>query len=119
MAHFAKIDDNNIVVDVIIADPYYIGLGEFGDPSKFIQTSYNTSEGKHKLDGNPLRKNFAGKGYTYDAGRDAFIPPKPFASWTLDEETCVWKSPVERSPDDANSNWDEETQSWKPFVQPN
>ena len=100
MAHFAEIDDNNIVVNVIVADPYYIGLGEYGDPSKFIQTSYNTREGNHILGGSPLRKNFAGIGFTYDAGRDAFIPPKPFASWTLDEATLVWSAPTPK-PDDG------------------
>ena len=76
------------------------------------QTSYNTFANEHKLGGTPFRKNYAGVGFTYDQARDAFIEPKPFKSWTLNEDTCQWESPVVK-PDDGNSyNWNEETQQW-------
>jgi hypothetical protein len=119
MSHFAEIDDNNIVTRVIVAEQDFIDTGAVGDPSKWIQTSYNTRGGVHYgQDGNPdggeaLRKNYAGIGYTYDAGRDAFIPPKPFDSWTLDEETCYWNPPTPM-PNDITKiwTWNETTQSW-------
>ena len=80
-------------------------------PGQWIQTSYNTHGGEHPED-RPLRKNYAGIGFTYDNVRDAFIPPQPFASWTLNETTCLWDSPV-TYPDDGNlHNWNEETESW-------
>lgn len=85
MAHFAKIDESGMVTDILVIDQDSINTGLWGDPSQFVQTSYN----------NRIRKNFAGVGYTYDAERDAFIPPKPFDSWALDEETCQWSEPVE------------------------
>ena len=125
MAHFAKLDANNVVTQVIVVgnkdtsdaagvEKEYIGAAFcerlFGGTWK--QTSYN---------GN-MRKNYAGIGYTYDAGRDAFIPPKPFASWVLVEETCQWKAPVDM-PADAGTgeppkmySWDEATTSWKLVV---
>jgi hypothetical protein len=79
-------------------------------PGTWIQTSYNTRGGVHSLGGTPLRKNYAGIGYTYDSQRDAFIPPKPYASWTLDEETCLWNAPVARP--EGNYTWNEDEQSW-------
>lgn len=117
MAHFAKIDENNIVIKVIVAEQDYIDT--LSDKDSYIQTSYNTHNGKHyDQDGNEddkpaLRYNYAGIGYTYDSTRDAFIPPSPFPSWTLVEETCQWKSPV-NYPDDKNNfyNWNEENQQW-------
>ena len=120
MAHFAQIDDNNIVTQVIVVEQDVINTGLFGDPARWIQTSYNTRGGVHyDQDGNPdggvaLRKNYAGIGYTYDAGRDAFVPPKPFPSWVLDEDTCWWKAPVEQpaSQEGIVYSWNEETQSW-------
>jgi hypothetical protein len=91
MSHFAQIDDNNIVITVIVADQDFINSGAVGDPSKWIQTSYNTYGGVHKLGGTPLRKNYAGIGYTYDTQRDAFIPPCPdTATHVLDDATCLW-----------------------------
>lgn len=121
MAHFAKLDENNVVTQVIVVgnkdtsdangvEKEYIGAAFcerlFGGTWK--QTSYN---------GN-IRKNYAGVGYTYDAGRDAFIPPKPFNSWVLVEESCRWKAPVDM-PSDAGTGeppkryeWDENTTSW-------
>ena len=91
MSHFAQINQRNIVVQVIVAEQNFIDSGAMGDPSTWIQTSYNTRAGIHILGGTPLRKNFAGIGYTYDEQKDAFIPPKPYESWILNEETCLWE----------------------------
>ncbi len=78
----------------------------------YKQTSYNTHGGVHSLGGTPLRKNYAGIGYTYDAGRDAFIPPKPYASWVLNETNCLWDAPVAYPNDGKRYSWDEATTSW-------
>jgi hypothetical protein len=111
MAHYAKVIDG-IVTEVIVAEPDYIQSIENLDSSNWVQTSYNTLGGKHLLGGVPLRKNYAGIGFVYDKSMDAFIPPKPFNSWILDEETCLWNPPV-KAPDDGNFyEWDELTQSW-------
>jgi hypothetical protein len=112
MAHFAQIDENNIVVNVIVAEQDVIDSGIVGDPTKWIQTSYNTHGGVHTLGGTPLRKNYAGIGMTYDPSRDAFISPKPFNSWILDENRCVWEPPIPRPDDKKIYIWDEETVSW-------
>ena len=111
MSHFAKIE-NGIVTQVIVAEEDFIATGALGDPANWIQTSYNTRGGEHP-EGRPLRKNYAGIGYTYDATRDAFIPPQPFASWILNEETCLWDAPVAMPTDDKKYAWDEESVSWK------
>ena len=116
MSHFAQIDNNNIVVQVIVAEQDFIDSGAVGDPSKWIQTSYNRFGGQHRLGGTPLRKNYAGIGYTYDADRDAFIPPKAFPSWTLNEDTCQWQAPVEMPTDGKMYTWNEETQSWDELI---
>ena len=108
MAHFAKVE-NNIVTQVIVAEQDVIDSGLFG--TGWVQTSYNTHGGQHP-EGRPLRKNFAGVGYTYDATLDAFIPPKPFASWVLDENTCLWEAPVAMPTDGKLYSWDEEQQDW-------
>jgi hypothetical protein len=115
MAHYCRLDENNIVTQVIVIDnkdtadangveKEYIGAAFcerlFGGTWK--QTSYN---------GN-IRKNYAGIGYTFDSTRDAFISPKPFASWVLVEETCQWKAPVDMPTDDKKYSWNEETTSW-------
>jgi hypothetical protein len=113
MAHFAQIDSNNIVTQVLVIEQDVINTGLFGEPSSFVQTSYNTHGGVHTLGGTPLRKNYAGTGYTYDSVRDAFIPPKPYNSWTLVEDTCLWTAPVSRPTDGKVYSWDEETLSWK------
>jgi len=76
------------------------------------QTSYNTRSGTHKNGGTPFRKNFAGVGYTYDEDRDAFIPPRPYPSWTLNETTCLWEAPVVKPDDGQRYNWNEENQTW-------
>ena len=94
MAHFAQIDENNTVIQVIVAEQDVIDTGLFGNPSSWIQTSYNTHSGEHSQGGTPLRKNYAGIGYTYDVARDAFIAPQPYASWMLDEDTCLWAAPT-------------------------
>jgi hypothetical protein len=88
MAHFAKVL-NGIVTQVIVAEPEFFDTFVDSSPGQWIQTSYNTHGGQHP-DGRPLRKNFAGIGFTYDRERDAFIPPKPEGDYALDEETCLW-----------------------------
>jgi hypothetical protein len=84
----------------------------FGDPATWVQTSYNTQGGVHTQGGTPLRKNYAGIGYSYDAARDAFIPPKPYNSWLLNDETCLWSAPVAYPADSKLYRWDEETLNW-------
>jgi hypothetical protein len=115
VAHFAKLDENNIVTFVTVGRQEDDGkeadlCARTGDVYK--QTSYNTHGGVHALGGTPLRKNYAGIGYTYDAGRDAFIPPKPYASWLLNEGTCLWDAPVAYPDDGKRYSWDEATTSW-------
>ena len=111
MSHFAKVE-NGTVTQVIVAEQDVIDSGLFGDPATWIQTSYNTQAGVHLLGGTPLRKNYAGIGYTYDTVRDAFIPPKPFNSWILNENTCVWDAPTPMPSDGKLYNWDETSTSW-------
>lgn len=111
MSHYAKIV-NNTVVQVIVAEQDFIDLISKDNDDIWIQTSYNTHKGKHLLGGVPLRKNYAGIGYTYDSIRDAFIPPKPFDSWMLNEETCYWESPVQYPSDNKNYYWDESSLNW-------
>lgn len=117
MAHFAQLDENNMVMQVIVVnnadtsdrngvEHEYIGVGFckslFGDSTTWAKTSYNAS----------IRKNYAGIGFTFDAGRDAFIPPKPFASWVLNESTCRWDAPVSMPTDGKPYRWDEATTAW-------
>jgi len=109
MTHFAKIE-NGIVTQVIVAEQDVIDSGIFG--TGWLQTSYNTRGGQHP-EGRPLRKNYAGVGYTYNTQRDAFIPPQPYPSWTMNEETCLWNSPVPYPTDNKVYSWDEPTLSWK------
>ena len=111
MAHFAKVE-NGLVTQIIVAEQDFINSGAVGEPSLWIQTSYNTFEGIHILGGQPLRKNFAGVGYTYDSIKDAFIPPQPFKSWLLNENTCAWVAPIEFPNDGSVYVWDESTISW-------
>ena len=108
MAHFAQVE-NGIVTQVIVAEQDVIDSGLFG--TGWVQTSYNTHGGQHP-EGRPLRKNYAGIGYTYDATRDAFIPPKPFQSWLLNETTCLWESPAPMLTDGKRYTWDESITSW-------
>jgi len=114
MSHFAKVE-NGVVVQVIVAEQDVIDSGIFGHG--WVQTSYNTHGGQHP-EGRPLRKNYAGIGYTYDSQRDAFIPPQPFPSWIMSEETCLWDAPVPYPTDVGTAenpkrySWDEATTSW-------
>ena len=111
MAHFAKVRDG-IVEQVIVAEPEFFDTFVDSSPGEWIQTSYNTHGGVHTLGGTPLRKNYAGIGYTYDRTRDAFIPPKPFASWVLNEDTCLWDAPVPMPTDGKMYQWDEAAGGW-------
>jgi hypothetical protein len=113
MSHFAEIDDNNMVIRVIVAEIDFINSGVVGDPSRWIQTSYNTFKGKHLLGGEPLRKNFAGIGFYYDKQRDAFIPPKPYDSWIFNEDECSWNAPTPCPGNEAEYIWEETLQEWK------
>jgi hypothetical protein len=110
MSHFAKVVDG-IVTEVLVIEQDVIDTGLFGDPSLWVQTSYNTHGGQHP-EGRPLRKNYAGVGYTYDAGHDAFIPPQPFLSWTLNTETCLWDAPVPYPDDNKPYYWNEDIENW-------
>lgn len=111
MAHFAKVRDG-LVVQVIVAEPEFFDSFIDTSPGEWIQTSYNTQGGVHLNGGTPLRKNYAGVGYTYDRKRDAFIPPKPYVSWILNEDTCLWDPPVAMPTDGKRYKWDEATTSW-------
>jgi hypothetical protein len=114
MGHFAKVVDGR-VTRVIVAEPEFFLTFVDSSPGEWIQTSYNTYGGKHQLGATPLRKNYAGIGYTYDRTRDAFIPPRPWASWTLNEDTCLWDPPVPYPDNPHLFVWDETTGSWKDF----
>lgn len=116
MGHFAKVN-NGIVEQVIVAEPEFFETFVDTSPGEWIQTSYNTRGGVHAQGGEPLRKNYAGIGFTYDIKRDAFIPPKPFNSWTLNEDTCLWDAPVKHPDDGKMYEWDEESKSWKSVEQ--
>ena len=111
MAHFAKVN-NGIVEQVIVAEPEFFDTFVDSSPGQWIQTSYNIHGGVHTLGGTPLRKNYAGIGFTYDATKDAFIPPKPYASWTLNEDSCLWEAPVAYPDDGEDYVWDETTTAW-------
>jgi hypothetical protein len=114
MSHFAKVIDG-IVTEILVIEQDVIDTGLFGDPALWVQTSYNTFGGQHP-DGRPLRKNYAGVGYTYDAERDAFIPPQPFASWSLNEDTCLWNAPVPRPENEKPYYWDEAAVAWVEII---
>jgi hypothetical protein len=111
MSHFAKVVDG-VVTQVIVAEPEFFQTFVDSSPGEWLQTSYNTHGGEHKLGGTPLRKNYAGIGFTYDRVKDAFIPPKPFASWVLNEDTCLWDAPVAMPDDGKIYTWDEATTNW-------
>lgn len=117
MGSFAKVQ-NGVVVQVIAAEPEFFETFVDSSPGNWIQTSYNTRGGVHydasgKPDGGvALRKNYAGIGFTYDSTRDAFIPPKPYPSWILNEETCLWEAPIPMPVDEFAYDWDEQNQQW-------
>ena len=114
MAHYAKVN-NGLVEQVIVAEAEFFDTFVDTSPGTWIQTSYNTHGGAHTLGGTPLRKNYAGVGYIYDAAKDAFYAPSPYPSWSLNEDTCLWEAPVP-FPSDASQEtqytWDETTLSW-------
>jgi hypothetical protein len=119
MSYFAEVDENNIVTRVIAISQENVNTGNWGNPATWVQTSYNTRGGKHYApnshdedSGVALRYNYAGKGYTYDTARDAFIAPKPYPSWTLVESTCQWDAPVAYPDDDKRYTWDEDAGNW-------
>jgi len=128
MAHFAKLGVGNKVLRVTVVSNDVATTEKAGEEflqnlhgsrDVWKQTSYNTIGGEHKLGGTPFRKNYAGVGYTYDQSRDAFIEPKPYDSWTLNETTCLWEAPVakpelteEQITNNNNYSWNEETQQW-------
>jgi hypothetical protein len=122
MAHYAVLDENNIVTQVFVGKEE----GEMDWDWELYygakRTSYNTHGGVHSEDGTPFRKNYAGIGYTYDEERDAFIPPQPYPSWTLNDDTCLWECPVEQPDPIENEDgtvtfhiWDEDNQEWVAF----
>jgi hypothetical protein len=115
MTHFARVQDGT-VTEVIVIKQDMIDTGLWGPPQEWIQTSYNTHAGVHTQGGTPLRKNYAGVGYSYDEALDAFIPPKPFDSWILDETTCHWKAPVECPQDDNRYIWNEQDLLWERYT---
>jgi hypothetical protein len=112
MAHYAKVN-NGTVEQVIVAESNFFDTFVDSSPGEWVQTSYNTLGGVHLTGGTPLRKNYAGVGYTYDKTRDAFIAPKPYASWVLVEDTCQWKAPTAYPDDGKVYEWNEDTTSWK------
>jgi hypothetical protein len=111
MAHYAKVE-NALVTQVIVAESEFFDTFVDSSPGEWIQTSYNTLGGVHSEDNTPLRKNYAGIGYTYDKSRDAFIPPKPYSSWVLNEFTCRWDAPTPMPDDDQRYMWNEATTTW-------
>ena len=116
MAHYAFLDENNVVTQVIVGKDESEGDWEqvYGNfhGSTCKRTSYNTRAGQHTSGGAPFRKNYAGIGFLYDETRDAFIPPKPYESWVLNEDTCLWEAPVAPPDDGQEYVWDEATVSW-------
>jgi|TARA_R110000823_G_scaffold143160_1_gene273286 hypothetical protein len=115
MSHYAKVE-NTLVTQVIVAEPEFFDTFVDSSPGEWIQTSYNTSGGVHLDGGTPLRMNYAGIGFTYDSTRDAFISPKPYNSWLLDEATCNWNAPTPYPTDDLMYNWDEDTTAWAVII---
>ena len=115
MSHFAKVVDGK-VTQVIVAEPQFFDTFVDSSPGTWIQTSYNTHGNQHP-EGRPLRGNYAGIGYTYDATNDVFYAPKPFDSWILNEDTWTWEAPIELPNDGKLYEWDEELINWKEVIQ--
>ena len=114
MVEVIVVNDNELLVDGTESEAQGINFLNSLLNTKFNwnQTSYNTAANSHKLGGTPLRKNYAGMGYTYDADKDAFIAPKPYASWTLDNDTCIWEAPVAYPDDGEKYVWSEDDTNW-------
>lgn len=117
MAHFAEIGTDNKVIRVLVTsneapdEGYQWLVDNLG--GTWVKTSYNTQGGVHNSGGTPLRKNYAGIGYLYDSDRDAFIPPRPFNSWILNESSCLWEAPVAMPTDGKIYTWNEDSVSWQ------
>jgi len=135
MAHFVELDESNVVIRGIVvgnqncldehgSESEAVGIvfcqSLYGAATTWKQTSYNTHGGVHQAGGNPFRKNYAGVGYFYDTSRDAFIPPSPYPSWVLNEESCLWESPVPRPPDTETTiySWNEADGIWEAHTIP-
>lgn len=110
MSHFARVTAQGLVEQVIVAEQDFIDT--LPDKTSWVQTSYNTYGGVHRNGGTPLRKNFAAIGFTYDPVRDAFIAPKPFSSWSLNDNSCVWEAPIAMPTDGKVYRWNENQQNW-------
>ena len=115
MAHYAKVNEG-IVEQIIVAEVEFFETFLDSSPGEWIQTSFNTYGGVHSDSGTPLRKNYAGVGFTYDLVRDAFYAPQPHPSWTLIESTCQWQAPVTYPDDDKSYEWNEATTNWVEVV---
>jgi len=111
MSHFAEVIDG-VVIRVLVVEQEFIDTGKLGPGENWVQTSYNTRGNVHALGGTPLRKNYAGIGYTYDKAKDAFIAPQPYPSWELNESTCQYEPPVAHPNDGNVYEWDEDTINW-------
>jgi hypothetical protein len=111
MSHFAKVN-NGIVEQVIVAEADFFNHFVDTSPGAWIQTSYNTHGGQHTLGGTPLRGNYAGIGYTYDAMHDVFYAPQPYPSWTITAPTWIWQAPTPMPTDGKAYQWDEPTLAW-------
>ena len=116
MAHFAKLDSNNIVTEVVVVNNSVIENADGTESElkgkQFLNSLYGTATWKQTSYNGNFRKNYTGVGYKYDSTRDAFIPPKPYTSWTLNETTCLWEAPVPYPTDGNIHNWDETNQQW-------
>jgi hypothetical protein len=119
MAHFAKLDENNVVTTVVVVHNNELlvdGVESEAKGVEFLVSLFGESNWKQTSYNATIRKNAAGIGYTYDPDRDAFIPPQPFPSWLLDEQTCQWHPPIQYPSDDKRYEWDEQTTSWKEIL---
>ena len=113
MAHYAFLDENNVVTHVIVGKDENENGIDWEEYYGAKRTSYNTVAGRHRLDGTPFRKNYAGAGYYFDEVRDAFIAPKPYDSWVLNEETCFWEPPTLYPTDGQVYQWVEDDLNWQ------
>lgn len=107
MAHYAKVVDGKVTQVIVAEEDFFDGFVD-SEAGEWVQTSYNTHGGVHSLGGTPLRKNYAGIGYSYDADKDAFIPPKPCPSWILNDDSCLWEAPLTYPTDGLVYKWDED-----------
>jgi len=116
MAHYAKLNEQNVVEQVIVIEWEQLQTGLWGDPNRFVQCSFNTQGGEHKLGGTPLRANFPGPGYIYNNELDIFHPPRPAGTCTLNPVTGYWDRPKPRPNDNFLYNWNEEQQDWEKVI---